>query len=355
MIGKSKEIEYPNALAIIFFLFGVIGLIAVIVFDKLYWNRGPFAEGVPEFSASYVVRSLIVLTLVITVVWGLIQGRKPRLILAKRAEFSLEHLTILCSLFVSVALLSLFTFIPSVFSTLSIEDGPIEWGSAILLFGGCLILGLSLIVRRRALTGSKAIQCFLALFSFLLFVMAMEEISWFQRVLDFETPGAFEGNLQDEINFHNFATNKIENLYYFSTFLFLVALPFLRVLLSFLASNELLRIVVPRPFVAVVASIAYAYNFDMWNIIFTQIAFFGSVAILFSIAIFCTHRIERYLVFSVIIITVASQLVFLINGNDFDRIWEVTEYKEFLIPLALLVYSWDVSAEVNSVEFRQRT
>lgn len=55
--------------------------------------------------------------------------------------------------------------------------------------------------------------------------------------------------------------------------------------------------------------------------------------------------------FTIILIT-TTQVLFLINGVNFARMWEVTEYKELLIPLALFIYSLDVFASINRIYFQ---
>lgn len=61
------------------------------------------------------------------------------------------------------------------------------------------------------------------------FWMAMEEISWGQRVFKWETTGYFaENNMQSETNLHNLNTQLFQNVLYFGGFLLLVAMPFFR-------------------------------------------------------------------------------------------------------------------------------
>ena len=84
---------------------------------------------------------------------------------------------------------------------------------------------------------SKITRFSLASLSFVFFVMAMEEVSWFQRVLEIDTPKAFDNNMQKEMNLHNFATNAVENVYYMGAFIFLVILPFLRSMFPFLSNS----------------------------------------------------------------------------------------------------------------------
>lgn len=67
----------------------------------------------------------------------------------------------------------------------------------------------------------------LVFLSLVLFVMAGEEISWGQRIFEWQTTGYFsEHNVQGETNLHNLATQLFQNSLFFGGFLLLVALPF---------------------------------------------------------------------------------------------------------------------------------
>jgi len=343
----TKNIEKGNTFSIIAFLLGCIGLVLVIVVDKLYWGTGVFREGWPDFSPGYLFRSIIIACSVVAIFWSLIGSNRPKLILDDSNGVPYERLSILGVLSVSVIIIFLFIFESSTFNVLSLEDGPIEWGSALLLIFSCIVVAISFSKSRNVINFPVVVKLSLVLLSSVFFVMAMEEISWFQRIMEIETPKAFDGNIQHEMNLHNFATNYVENIYYFGTFLFLVVFPFIRHLFPYVSSNNYLRIFVARPFIGVIGSIAYAYNFDMWNVIFTQIAFFGGVVTLFTFVIFCSNRNDRYIISFTIILVVTTQVLFLINGSNFARIWEVTEYKELLIPFALFIYSLDVFAHIN--------
>jgi hypothetical protein len=315
--------------------------------NKLYWVKSIFKEGWPNFSVRYIIRSIIIFISTIALFWSLIGSRRPKLVLSEGNGISLERVGIVMALFFSVFTLFLFIFRPSTFNALSKEDNFIEWGSAILLFGSCFITTFSLLKNNKALKNSNITRLSLVLLSFAFFIMAMEEVSWFQRVLEIETPKLFEGNQQKEMNFHNFATDYIEDLYYFGAFVFLVVFPFIRSLFPFISNNNYLRIFVARPFIGVIGSIACAYNFDMWNIIFTQIAFFSSLVILCAFAIFSSIRNERHIILFTIVLIITSQILFLANGKNFDRLFEITEYKEFIIPLAFFIYSWDVFIHIE--------
>jgi hypothetical protein len=344
---NAKNIHLGNTTQKIVFLIGCLCLFFVIALDNSYWSRQIFQEGVPNWTIHYNLRSIIIFFSTAAVLWSLMGSRRPKLVLSESNGISTERGSIFVVLFISVILLVLFIFQPAVFNALSNEDNLIEWGSALLLFGSCFIAAFSSIKYKHTLNNSKAIKVSLSLLSFVFFIIAMEEISWFQRVFEIKTPEMFEGSSQNEMNLHNFATDYIENLYYFATFVFLVALPFMRSLFPLISNNTYLKIFVARPFIGVIGSIAFAYNFDMWNILFTQITFFGSLMILGAFAFFSSVKNERYIILFTIVLIVTTQILFLVNGIKFDRLWQVTEYKEFFIPLALFIYSCDVFIHIQ--------
>lgn len=331
------------------FILGIIGLAGMLFSDKFYWRRGIFQEGWPDFSFDYLMRSVIIFISLCAVYWGLVGSKKPQLVILKSDGMSIERLSISGTLLISIIFLFLFLFKPSVFSTLSFEDGPIEWGSTILLLSACITFLVAFARYRNYLSIPKITQWTFVFLAFVFFVIGMEEISWFQRVIEIETPALFKDNMQNEINFHNFATYKVENIYYFGAFLFLVILPFLRVLFSSIVNNNYLRLFVPRPFISIIAAVACAYNFDTWSTIFIQISFFSSIIILFAFAIYCNNWNERGIIVFTISLIVITQAFFLSNGGNFYRAWKVTEYKEFFIPLAFFIYSLSVYSNVDQV------
>ena len=339
---NTKKREHTDARAKIIFLAGCTALVGVIAFDALYRETSLFAEGWPNSSVDYIIRSIVISISTFAIVWGLTDGRRPVLVLDSGNGIPLERLSISAVLSVSAVFLCIFIFNPSYFNTLSMEDGLVEWASAVFLFGCCIIAAISTVTSRHTSGLPKGTELSLAIISLVFFVMAMEEISWFQRVFEIDTPAAFKGNYQNELNFHNFATNKVENIYYFGAFIFLVALPFFRLIFPFVSDNNYLRIFTARPFIGIIGSVGCAYNFDMWNIIFTQIAFFGSTAILSAFFAFSSNRRDSCIVLLAIFFMITTQLLFLSNGVNFAREWEVTEYKELFIPLALFIYSLDI-------------
>lgn len=268
--------------------------------------------------------------------------QKPIFLISQRKGASFELASILLVLFISIVILFLFLFNSSTFNQLSKEDNIIEWGSAILLFGSFLFTGLTLLNYHRSLNNLSFVKLFIGLMSIAFFIIFMEEVSWFQRVLEVETPESFGYNIQDEMNLHNFATEFTEYTYYLGAFAFLVIFPFFRFISPTISSNDFLKMIAPRPFIGIIGSISCSYNFDMWNNIFIQISFFSSLVILSLFTIFSIKSIDRNITLFTMFLIISNQLLFLIFGENFDRLWEITEYKELFIPYGFFIYSFDL-------------
>ena len=108
-----------------------------------------------------------------------------------------------------ILLLYLFVFDKGHFSYLTQEDYWVENSTAFLLFLTALLL-LATAVRARGAPGS-----WLYLLGALAFVFgAGEEISWGQRLLEFETPAHLLAiNTQDEFNLHNIEGINVNGMY----------------------------------------------------------------------------------------------------------------------------------------------
>lgn len=109
------------------------------------------------------------------------------------------------------------------------EDGPVEWGTAIMLFG---IFALSLyhlltLWNIKKILWKLGTSIFVVLFLF----AAGEEISWGQRIFGVESSEFFiENNAQGETNLHNLMVGETKiNKIIFSQLLFLVMFLYLLV------------------------------------------------------------------------------------------------------------------------------
>jgi len=134
-------------------------------------------------------------------------------------------------------------------------------------------------------------EFFLALYV----LIAIEKVSWFSRLFTIETPELFYKNHQNEINLHNFFTDYSENLYYVGTHLYFVAIPLITCSLGLQNQTHLIRIFLAKPHLIIIAMIASAYNYNMWNSVFIQLTFFSSVIGLSFLYLKNTYSKEKFI------------------------------------------------------------
>lgn len=318
---------------------GAAGIAVVVVLDARYGARGFLAEGWPRTGGSAAFRSaLLALSAVVLVLSPLVTPRRP----AANMDASwwlraVVPLAVLASLLVAWLLAER----PADFHRLSLEDGPVENASALALFVAAAVL----LVAAAGRLPSTVLRLAVAGLGLLLALIALEEVSYFQRQLGLSTPSWLAQNRQGELNFHNLATNPVENAYYFSVFLYLVVLPYLSRL--GLPGTRDLGLLVPTMPAMLIGVLACAFNFDMWNIVLTQLAFFGALAIATVFAVLARRTTDRLACLAVVLVAAAVQVTFLGHGEHLVRLWAVTEYKEALIPLALLVHALSIAGRAR--------
>lgn len=327
-------------------LAGLLGLAGIVAFDKFYWGIYAFAEGPPDFSSGRVVRSIFIFLSCLFLLAAFLQ-RDRRFSLGTWQENKLAYTGVTAGLGFSLIFTLLLLLNPPLFSSATLEDGPIEWGSALFLFAACIacVVAFLLNVKQSAIPVFTKLS--LLVLGAVFFVMGMEEVSWFQRVLEIETPQAFENNLQREINLHNFATNYVENAYYFGAFVYLVVFPYLRLMHPDMLRIKYFKCFVARPYIALIGAMALTYNYDMWNIIFMQIAFWSGLIILSGYYLSAAGVLEKRMAALWLLLLLSGQWIYLSNGNHYARVWEVTEYREFLMPLAFFIYSLDLLGQLK--------
>ena len=243
-------------------------------------------------------------------------------------------------LLMGIFLVILFLFFPLFFSIIAREHLLIETFSAFLCFFAGLIFIYLAFLAKRIPEKRPMVLLFIFLMIFGLFFLGLEENSWFQFVFEWDLPEVIESNAQHDLNLHNFATEVFENIYYFGGFVFLVLIPFLFGKKVFRKSH-FMNIFVPGEFVLAVGALAVAYNYDNWNGLVVLLSVFLTFFILIDYAL-SAWRDGRVFWVALLLVFVISQAVFLIFGHNFIRTWDVTEYKEFLIPLGLALYSLEV-------------
>jgi len=169
------------------------------------------------------------------------------------------------------------------------------------------------------------------------FLILMEEMSWGQHWLGLTTPALFEGNRQNEINFHNFYTNAFESAYYSTAVLLLVVLPFAwphRV--PKIAAS--LSIFIPPPSFAILALPLCGFFFETWNFVTNQILFYLGFFIAAHLFRRANNRSEKRATFIIAALLLASQIIFLDHGHTLPHGWALTEVREIAIPLAIVAY-----------------
>ncbi|HEV2745933.1 MAG TPA: hypothetical protein VGW34_01375 [Allosphingosinicella sp.] len=240
----------------------------------------------------------------------------------------------------------LFLADPAQFGRLSAEDRPVEWASAFALLAGSGLFGWNFAVRLRSGVG-RAEAALELLFAALLFVIAMEEVSWLQRLLDFRTPAEIAAlNMQREFNFHNVHTDLSENAYYVGAAGFLILLPLIVDALTLPPAWRGLADFVPGRWVAAASAPLSIFNYGMWNVIPQQVAMMLTVLVMAAYAKAAAARGDRgeSLLFAAMAAAITlGQAAFLARGAAMTQIWDASEYKELFIALGLLCFAIDAT------------
>lgn len=253
---------------------------------------------------------------------------------------------------ISIIFLGLFSINPYQFSLLALEDRIIENASACLCFTATVILLISLfeLVRFHKNHSHPLSLIFLTCLSIILFVIGMEEISWFQRAFQIATPPLFLNNAQVETNLHNFATDTFEYIYYLGAFALFGVIPLIKRNFQKYQWYSSIDPVLPDNLSFHISAIAAAYNYDMWNLPLIQVAFGITLFGLFFYAVDTSHPIAKGLQIILIVIVIVSQVTFIMKGNTLLRQWDITEYKEFFIALTMLAFAFEVLGKIRKCD-----
>ena len=234
---------------------------------------------------------------------------------------------------------------PELFSMIGREDGPIENGSALLVLAASMVTFTAAWFLWKRRTGMMQ-QVFLAAsMALIFFVIGMEEISWGQRIIGFDSPSPFLESDQPETNLHNIATDMFELWYYSLATVFLIVLPFVHDRTTLLDRIPFVGPLVPSLTVAFMSAPVAAYNYDNWNRPSIQILFYLTLFILVYYLLLRFRQGKRFasqVYFLLMPLAIVAIQAKFLQGGDFLRYWDVTEYKEFFIPLGFFIYSIDL-------------
>ena len=370
---------------ILFLLIIFLTILTVCYIDLGLLNTSLLAKGPPKFSFIYILRTTLIASgsflFIIFVAnfrssnimknppnalselwddWGLVLWTKDASMEKEIISIRLKKLIVLAIFILSLFFLYIFLAHPRLLYLLSIEDGPIEASSAILHFINCGIFVYIFFALRRNLSQKKKYYLFMSLLlALLFFVSGMEEISWCQRIFSIRTPELFAQNVQNETNLHNFAGNIISMTYYFFAFVGLILIPFLYSASPFSQKDNSFSFFVPSRYILIVSAVFVTYNYLRWNILFTQLSFIITLFILVYYT-WLSIELRSDVVFMLTIVTIyiLMQVVFLIFGDRLVNYQELSEYKEFFIPLSCLIYSIEILQKVQRIRknyFRERT
>jgi hypothetical protein len=302
-------------------------------YELLVLGVKPWAEGHPHWSPYYIARSGAALACAGLLLLGIERGAAAGAMTASQWRLSAaERAAIGAICLLVVTSTGVFVYDPALFFVLGSEDHVVETLSVALLFAAALCCGYAVV---RAGLKQRTQIATLGLFGAAFLLIGLEEISWFQRVLDLDTPAFLAAaNQQAEMNFHNLYTDVAELLYYGTAFCVLILFPYFCLVTG---HGDLLP-GIPAAAVGVFLIAASAplagYNYDMWNILPIQITFFATCLILARLiagAVRSSQAGVASLLGLVLLTVAASQIVFLALGENFIRLWDVTEYKELLI------------------------
>ncbi len=327
----QKNIQY------IFLFLGITGLIFIAILDIFYWETGLIFKVPPNFLRGYIIRITIIFFSTFFIIFGLFFNNRITIKIKNNEDALIYKIRIQEAIFLSLIFIYLLIYQPIIFSGLSEEDKLTEWVSAILLFCSSIIFFLIFYKTFKRNSFTKIIKYSFVFIALLFLLITLEEVSWFQRVIRYESPELFSRNDQNAFNLHNFLTIPSEIFYYFGAFLFLVVLPYLSFIFDKHKIIKQFEMIIPNQYILILGAIASAYNYATWNIIFTQITFFSTVFILLILSFYSKENRNLYIISLVIIFII--QLSFIIFGKNLIRFHEVSEYRELMIPFAFFVYS----------------
>ena len=186
---------YSSAAACSFVL-GLLAVFALLAAEKFYWTGSTiFSEGPPDFAGDRIARSALICASMALILLSLTGSGGDRIALSDGCDGLLGKIGAGLTLALSAAFTTLFVAAPSVFSRASEEDGPVEWASAGLLFSSSFVFLANFVRHRRSPCLPRCAAWWLVVSASVFFVIGMEEVSWFQRVLGLETPAVFRENL----------------------------------------------------------------------------------------------------------------------------------------------------------------
>ena len=315
--------------------------------DHRLEQRGALHEGPPEWSAYYGIRTSLLAAASLLVVAGARRSMSDWPLVGRWGRWLVPASVV--GTCVSLAAAAGVLFGPDRLTTLAEEDGVVEWSSAALAIASAGLFGYAALRCSISSRPSDRLVRFILIgLSGVSFLIAMEEISWFQRVLDYDSPAIVGDRNQSEFNLHNEATDLSENIYYGSVFVLTVLWPSLLGARRLPRSMRFVETVTPSRFVMYGSITAGAVVYEMWEIVPIQMIFFLSVGLLLSEPAVDAGRTFSPLAVAMAVAMVVVATVFLLAGANMTRSWDDTEVRELILPFGLFLYGSDMALRVSA-------
>ena len=255
---------------------------------------------------------------------------------APRGRFS--AMTVAVSLFLSAAFVAVFIVHPAAFHRLAGEDHAVEWVSAGLLFAGCALVLAGAARGHRGLPRLDLLICLVLAGGY--FGMAMEEISWMQRVIGYSTPEAIAGrNWQGEFNLHNFQTDLAELVYYSASGVFLIMLPLLAEAIPNWPPFKRFSMFIPGRTTAAIAAPSVLFTYGQWNLLPVQIVCFAGFFALLAFARASRRAADKQLFLAHAGVVALGAAGFLALGHKMLDVPDASEFKELFVSLGLASFA----------------
>lgn len=350
----------PDSIRFFTFLFAALSVIAALALAFSLYERAVLGEhslGIgkaPLYTPYHLTRLLLSFALSLLLIAGLYRLAGGSAPIHRPALSGRERGAAYIMLAATASGIALFLADPVLFYELALEDRALEWASALFPIASA---GLFAWVFWRILRSPQRDErrfmnlVFAALFAVVLFVLGMEEISWMQRVFEIETPPAFAGNQQQEMNLHNMHSIVFGTVHKLAMYAGLIVLPFLAETAPRTRLAEWLGDYLPTRFVLAISAPFAAYNYNAWNFVLTPTIVCFTVAILVCHAVAARRRADReeMILFAVLAaFVVGGQAAFLAFGSNSVRMWDYSEYAELFMAVGLAVFSWQTVARLAS-------
>lgn len=249
--------------------------------------------------------------------------------------------------------LSLLLVVPKLGASLALEDGPVEYLSALLLLVSSFIMainGIRIFTRQPSATRTPL---YLFIIAAIFFVMAGEEVSWGQRIFEISSNDFFlEYNWQGEMNVHNLHTDIANLLFHYGALVFLILLPVSIKYLGRVFPSWLTREIDPfiSPLWLVAPSLVFVGMIDPrfvyviekpWASILYLLALFLGLIVLYWQA---RHSIKRknkpgLVALSLSLAVISLGLLVSFFEADGASPNSISEYKELIITLGLFFFA----------------